>query len=639
MPFQKTLLATAVVGVMFPVHADETQPTLEVMVVTASLTEKTTQTAPAFTSVLSAEDIAAKPLMGLSELLEQTVGINNLTDASGRDQLQLRGLSGSYTLVLINGKRVSSSSALWRGGDFDLSAIPLNSIQQIEVVRGPMSSIYGADAIGGVVNILTKQPTDEWQGTLSGEAVLVDSGDGGTQIRAGISARGGLAENLHLSISAESYDRDAWYSEGETDDSFAPKFEEKKAKNLFSTLRWHVSDQQNIDVDVSYNKDERPYSLYYAPSGYRVQDITRTTLSVTHQGHWDWGKTSIQLQQENGTINDFNSRYDAPQDRELTEDNSYLKAYTTFAVGHANQVTTGVDYRYQVVGDEVSYQDSGDVSISDAAFFLQDEITLTEQLTLTLGGRVDDNEFFGSQFTPRAYVVYQVTDALTLKGGVSEAFKAPQAYQLSEEYHIVSCGGSCFLSGDPSLEPETSANYEFGLAINNDQWDMSAVYFQNEVENMITTLYDAEDNQRYWSNVDEVTTSGIELEGTVNLSERLRIAANFTTLDTEDTGGKSLENRPEQTANINLHWALFPALQATFAYNYMGQQITYVRPAYVTLPAYSRFNLGFSSEISDALILRYGVNNLTDVQTQEEDENFNTYELGRNAYISASYQF
>lgn len=646
MSFKKLLLATAVAGAScsLPTLAQEADDSrLETMVVTASLTEKTTQTAPAFTSVITGNDIIATPITALPEILGQSAGVSDFSDASGRDSLRLRGLDGQYTLILVNGKRVSSSSALWRGGDFDLSSVPLSSIQQVEIVRGPMSSLYGADAMGGVINIITKAPTEEWQGVLNGEVRSVQTGEGGNQARLGVSAQGSLSDTLALSVAGDFLNREAWYIEGEEEGVNSPKLEEKEATNLAATLTWQLADNQKLDFDLGINSDNRPYDTFYAAGDskdFREQEISRNTFGVNYLGQWQWGDTSLQVQREDASIDDFNSRYDAPQKRELSEENLLIKGYTLFKLGGANAVTAGFDYREQTVGDDVSYADTGEVSITDSALFLQDEISLNDKLTLTLGARLDDNEFFGNHLTPRAYLVYEIVEGVALKGGYAEAFKAPGAYQLSSEYSIVSCGGSCFLSGDPELEPETSSNYELGIAVARSNWDLSLVYFKNDVEDMISAQYDAEANQRYWSNVDEVETKGIELEGTVNITDTLSLSGNYTQLDTENiSSGEQLENRPEQLANLRLNWAIVPLLHTSLTANYIGEQTLYVRPAYTTLPSYTRFDLGFSSSITDTFAIRYGVKNLTDVQTQEEDANFNTYELGRNIYLSASYNF
>jgi len=643
MYFKKHAIAAIVVGTLasLPTLAQE-QEQMEVMVITASMTEKTTVTAPAFTTVITADEIASSTVTGLPELIGKTAGVNNLTDSTGRDELQLRGLSGGYTLVLINGKRVSSHGALWRGGDFDLSSIPLSSIKQVEIVRGPMSSLYGADAIGGVINIITKSPTADWEGTVNGESQVINTGDGGSQLRIGIAAQGPLNDQLHLAISAEIYDREAWYSEGDDAGSASPKFEEKQAKNLSTTLRWQLDQQQSLDFDLGYNNDKRPYNIYWSNgtyTDYRDQDIDRTTLGLTHGGEWSWGNTTLQFQHEDSDIYDFNSRYDAPTERRVSETNTSIKGVANFMIGDINAMTIGFDHRQQVIDDNVSYAATGEVSITDTAVFAQDELSLSDNLTLTLGARLDDNEFFGNEFTPRAYLVYQLNDVLTLKGGVGKAFKAPQAYQLSDEYSIISCGGGCFLSGDPSLTPEMSVNYELGIVLSQDAWKLSAVYYKNDVEDMITALYDAVANQRYWANVDQVQISGIEIDGRFDFTDEISITGNVSKLDIETSSDSELENRPEQASNISLNGNFSDLINVSLTFTHTGKQKTYVWPEYTDLPSYNRVDLGFVSYIGNDIKLRYGVKNLTDTQTQEKDENFSTYELGRSLYIGASYDF
>jgi len=153
----------------------------QVVVITAALRNHTVAAAPAFTTVITAEEIAKSPVNGIADLLRETVGVNNAIDSSGRDEIQIRGLAGKYTLMLINGKRVSSGGALWRGSDFDFSSVPLNSIQRIEIVRGPMAALYGSDAIGGVINIITKQPAATWKTSVNGEYRTISNGEKGSK--------------------------------------------------------------------------------------------------------------------------------------------------------------------------------------------------------------------------------------------------------------------------------------------------------------------------------------------------------------------------------------------------------------------------------------------------------------------------
>ena len=486
--YPKSVLATcilAAVSVNAFANDDIKTNEMETIVVSASLTDKTLATAPAFTSVIEAEEIMASAAVSLSDILANAAGVENFSDASGRDELRLRGLGGEYSLVLINGKRISSSSALWRGGDFDLNAVPLNSIERVEIVKGPMSALYGADAIGGVINIITKKVKSEaWQNTLSAMYRNVMTGEGGNEFRLGISSQGALTDSVQLALSAELQDRDAWYIEGKNSGVDSSTLEEKSLKNISSTLNWQVDEQQSVDLDLASNKDDRPHAIYFSNGtfmDYRAQDISRTTLGLTHFGDWGWGTTRIQLQQENAQIDDFNSRYNDPQLRKLEEENTFLRGVTQF-VSQGNAVSIGAEYRKQTVKDDVSFSLSGQAAITDKALFVQDEINIGDALTLTLGGRWDDNEFLWFRILHLELMrFYQASDNITIKGGYSKAYKAPRAHQLVAEYSIISCGGRCFLTGNPDLEAETSESYEIGFMIRQDTWDLSAVYFNNDV--------------------------------------------------------------------------------------------------------------------------------------------------------------
>lgn len=129
----------------------------ETMVVTASSVEQNLKDAPASISVITQEDLQRKPVQNLKDVLKEVPGVQLTNEGDNRKGVSIRGLDSSYTLILVDGKRVNSRNAVFRHNDFDLNWIPVDSIERIEVVRGPMSSLYGSDALGGVVNIITKK--------------------------------------------------------------------------------------------------------------------------------------------------------------------------------------------------------------------------------------------------------------------------------------------------------------------------------------------------------------------------------------------------------------------------------------------------------------------------------------------------
>lgn len=129
----------------------------ETLVVTASASEQNLKDAPASISVITQQDLQRRPVQNLKDVLKEVPGVQLTNEGDNRKGVSLRGLNSSYTLILIDGKRVNSRNAVFRHNDFDLNWIPVEAIERIEVVRGPMSSLYGSDALGGVVNIITKK--------------------------------------------------------------------------------------------------------------------------------------------------------------------------------------------------------------------------------------------------------------------------------------------------------------------------------------------------------------------------------------------------------------------------------------------------------------------------------------------------
>ncbi|MFZ6875168.1 TonB-dependent receptor domain-containing protein [Undibacterium sp. Di27W] len=617
------------------------------VVVTATLRNHSIASAPAFTTVVTAEDIVKSPVNSLADLLRDTVGVNNQTDGTGRDEIQIRGLAGKYTLILVNGKRISSGGALWRGSDFDFSSIPLNSIKRVEIVRGPMAALYGSDAIGGVINIITKTPGKEWTGTFNTEYRKVATGDQGDQYRIGAATSGVINDQLSLAISGEVYDRQPWFSTSAFDPTRPARLEKKQSQNLVTTTTWKLSDAQSLDFDFGYNKDKRPYALYYyayypeykfEAKDYREQEINRYTYGVTHKASWDWCTTTAFLSQEDTAIDDFNSRYNKPQQRLLKENNTYAKVYANTELG-INSLTAGIDLRRQVIKDPLTYLKTGKVSTRSSAIFLEDEISLSKDLHLTLAGRVDDSNTFGNHFSPKTYLSYQVNNVVTVKGGISKAFKAPDAYQLSPEYSVISCAGACYLSGNPNLKPETSTNFEAGFEAHQKGWNMSAVVFKNDVDSMIVSNYDSVKNTRNWINVAKARTSGIELQGDMEINPAFSINANYTHLKADyiDERGKEtkLDNRPADVALLGVNWKATSLLQTGLTAHYIGRQFY----SNAELPSYTRLDWNLSARVRDNLTLRVGVKNLSNVSLEQKSKDFAYFELGRNYYVSATLAF
>ena len=184
---------------------------LEHIVVTASGNQTSVAQAPASISLIDLAEITRQPLKDLVDILESLPGVTNRPTSGGRNGIMIRGLDEDYVLRLVNGKRVSSSNGIWRANNFDNTSIPLQFIERVEVIRGPMSALYGSDAVGGVVNVITKKPAQQWQTHLSFEKSVMQEGQGGDRDKTALVTSGKLNEMLGLTFSAEKAKQDAWF--------------------------------------------------------------------------------------------------------------------------------------------------------------------------------------------------------------------------------------------------------------------------------------------------------------------------------------------------------------------------------------------------------------------------------------------
>lgn len=638
-----SLLATTIVTLLTQQAIAANKAPQADEVITVTTTAHNTRSAPASISLITAEQITAAPINDLSDLLRHEVGIQAETNTNGRSDIGIRGMSGKYTLMLVDGKRLSSSNALWRGGNFDNTPVPLGMIERVEVIRGPMSALYGSDAIGGVINIITKQPGKTWQGAADADFKAIEGKDGGDQHRTNLGFTGPLTDNLLIRMNGELYNRQAWTPPEAANG--IPLLEAKKTRNFASTLSWLVDEQQRFELDYLYNQDERPRDIFRKIGNKihsRQQQNDRNLFGLTHKGSWSWGDTTVMVNYERSKIDDFN---DIPKihQQPKEENNFTLKGYTNLALAN-HYLTLGGEYLDRELVDALSYKDiGGKQSHSQEALFAQDEIGLTDSLSLTLGGRYDHHGSYGSHFTPRGYLVYELSEVVTVKGGVSQAFKAPAPHQYTNGYSTESCGGRCILYGNDKVKPETSTNYELGVIAGEGIWETSATLFYSDIDDMLTVKQLPNSDDRTWYNLKKATTKGLELTGKLDLTEDINLGANYTYLKAEGDQGQALPERPEHKANAKLTWQATERVNAFVSTTYTGTQfIEYGvnnRSVRDKLPSYQTFDLGTGFKVTENVDLRVGITNLTDVRLQEKDPLFRNVEPGRSYYISGSARF
>ncbi|WP_313110496.1 TonB-dependent receptor domain-containing protein [Stutzerimonas nitrititolerans] len=618
---------------------------LEPTVVTATSTERQLNDAPASVTVISREELALRPVQDLEDALRGTPGLQFTGIGMARRGVSIRGMGSEHTLILVNGQRINSAAGAVAHADFDLGWVPVEAIERIEVIRGPMSSLYGSEALGGVVNVITRRGTDAWHGAAQLNGGVREDGRGGQTHQLGVYAGGPLVPGvLGLSLSGETRRRQETPLHRDTSQS---EIEGRDAQSASATLSWTPDTAQRIDFSYANGLEDRwrnTRSAGRAPVEYESSDrIERERFSIAHSGDWAWGSSTLRAYRNTLKRNQRYTNGVVPTSprQELTDD--IIDGSLSLPLADIHLVTFGGEWRKEHLEDGGFV--TGDAQNIHRALFLQDEIQFDPSWSLVLGNRFDQHEQYGWHNSPRAYLIHHVNDALTIKGGGGRGFKAPSLKQLSPGYSAIGGSGMFTIHGNPDLEPETNTTYEISADYQADGWSLNAGIFQNNVRGLIQTVCVSDCGQRgrevrNYDNVDKARIRGLELGGGVDLPANLRWDLNYTYLDAiYRSADRHLGDRARHLANTRLQWSPGAAFSAQLRGEYVGSQLTYSSNTAYGIPAYSLWHLELSQRITDDISLRGGIENLTDEDFSDASDNFTFAEPGRTYHIGVSLRF
>ncbi|MBA1275350.1 TonB-dependent receptor domain-containing protein [Stutzerimonas azotifigens] len=618
---------------------------LEPTVITATSTARQLSDAPASVTVISREELSMRPVQDLEDALRGTPGLQFTGIGMTRRGVSIRGMDSEHTLVLVNGQRINTAAGAVAHADFDLGWVPVEAIERIEVIRGPMSSLYGSEALGGVVNVITRRATDAWHGAAQINGGVREDGRGGQTHQLGVYAGGPLVPGvLGLSLSGETRRRQETPLHGNATQS---EIEGRDADSGEMTLSWTPDTAQRVDFSYANGLEDRwrnTRSAGAAGRDYESSDrIERERFSVAHSGDWSWGRSSLRAYRNTleRTNRYTNGVVPTSPRQELTDD--IVDGSLSVPLADAHLFTFGGEWRKEQLED--GGFTTGEAQIIHRALFLQDEIEFDPAWSLVLGNRFDRHEQFGWHNSPRAYLVHHVNDALTIKGGGGRGFKAATLKQLSPGYSAIGGGGMFTIYGNPELEPEINTTYELNADYQADGWSLTAGLFQNNVRGLIQTVCVSScgirgREVRNYENVDKARIRGLELGGGLDLPADLRWDLNYTYLDAIDrSADRRLGDRARHLANTRLQWTPTAAFTAQVRGEYVGSQLTYSSNTANSVPAYSLWHLELTQRITDSLSIRGGIENLTDEDFSDTSDNFTFAEPGRTYHLGVSLSF
>ncbi|WP_404302494.1 TonB-dependent receptor plug domain-containing protein [Alicycliphilus denitrificans] len=610
---------------------------LPAVTVTATMTEQDARTAPASVTVITAEELAER---NASDLLDAVRGAPGITltgrQVGGRKTLALRGLEGKHTLTLIDGRRISASDDVIGHSDYQYGWLPISAIERIEVIRGPMSALYGSEALGGVINIISKKPRDRWSGSVGVSGATGLASDAASEGGTSVYAAGPLGERARLSVNAEYAQRNAT---PDVDDRRYSEIEGRKPRNLGLNAEFDLTARQRLQAGISDGKELRLYDdVNSAGRTYRNRyDLDRRQTHVGWTG--DFGDTKAQLRAYRSEMSVVNTRTNGvaptrPQD--MRDD--VVDGHVTLRRG-GHQIALGGEWRSEELVN--AGLKGGRDDVTHKALFVQDEFALGANLMATLGLRADHHGIFGSELSPRAYLVWEASPRLVVKGGYGHAFKAPTLKQISPNY--VGAEGPHSFLGNANIQPETSNSLEIGADWQAAPgWSLRATAFHTEVKQLITYRLQQQIGVRriyQYDNVDAARIQGLEAGFTWAITPQLAWSTDATLLHTRDkTTGQRLNDRPRASVASHLAWRAV-GWDARLGLQHTGGQDS----SGYRLPAYTLWNasLGRAWKLNatQSLQFRAGLENLGNARLAEKSPNFGYAEQGRRVFLSARLDF
>ncbi|MBK4714709.1 MULTISPECIES: TonB-dependent siderophore receptor [Tenebrionibacter/Tenebrionicola group] len=537
-------------------------------------------------STITADEIRKRPpARDVSEIIRTMPGVNLTGNATSGQrgnnrQIDIRGMGPENTLILIDGKPVTSRNAIrlgWRGERDtrgDTSWVPPEMIERIDVIRGPAAARYGNGAAGGVVNIITKRSDKTWHGSWDAYFNAPEHKAEGATKRTNFSLTGPLGGDVSFRLwgNLDKTQADSQYinanhrSErtGIYADTLPAGREGVVNKSINGQARWDFAPMQSLEFETGYNRQGNLYAgdtqntntsdLVKKKYGAETNRTYRQTYALTWNGGWDNGVTSNTWAQyvhtrnsrigeglAGGTEGLFSS--DKFVDIDLSDVMLHSEVNVPFDLLVNQTLTLGAEWNQQKMKDNASNTQAltggpvngaastGRSPYSQAeifSLFAEDNMALTDSTMLTPALRFDRHSIVGNNWSPSLNLTQGLNDDLTLKMGIARAYKAPNLYQTNPNYILYSkgqgcyaSGGACYLQGNDNLNAETSINKEIGLEFKRDDWLAGVTWFRNDYRDKIEAGYSPLSSNNAGTDIykwENVPKAVVEgLEGTLNV--------------------------------------------------------------------------------------------------------------------------
>ncbi len=607
----RSILYATAAAVLFPLSAwAQSDPdTLSEVVVTATRLPAIVADTPG-ARVIDRAVIEQRGAVFAADILNDVPGLSVVRSGAfgGVAQVRMRGATPGKTLVLVDGVPVNDPAEV--NGAFDFSGLELSDIERIEVLSGPQSSLWGSDAIGGVIAFKTRD--------LDGLNANLEAGSFGT-------VRGRLAAG----VSAEQYGFGAWVSHFDTDGISAadeadgnPEADGFTSTTIGARGRYAFKPGVAVDGSVRWTDSEVDLDGYPAPT-YALADTLDTQASEQWSG---FGRLRLNAP---GLAHQFSVSASDITREVVSSFPSVFEADRQVFRWQADGSAAGVDF---VVGAERE-DTEGSLSsglteeLGTSSAFATARIDPTDRLSLTGALRFDDTDDFGSKTTGRVSGAFEAGAGFILSAAYGTGFKAPSISQAVCDF--------CFSSQPfPVLRPETAEGYEGAIGWGSADGRVAGrlTFYRLNVEDQITYVFDPVTFDSAYVNVAETATDGVELEGRGRLGGGFDLTVAYAWTDARDeTTGARLLRVPEQSGSATLGWSRERLSGALTVRGESDQDDAGgVRDAFVTA------HLNGSYALTDKVTLTARIENLADERYQQV---LGYGEPGRSGYVGVRLRY
>ncbi len=645
---------------------------LDQVVVTATRSEKALKDAPVITQVITAKDISNRGITNVQDVLAQDIpGLEFQRGGFGSD-IKMQGLEAKNILILIDGERMAGES----GGNVDYSRLNTDNVERIEIVKGAASALYGSQAMGGVINIITKKSKKKWEvsaGARWAQMNEVNYPDLENDDDKYESKKNLDLQNLNINaaigfklkwisgrtdFTAKSFDGYQLYDKnGITKDYINLDTVIYDALNPFPTGINGYKDysiKQRLDIPISKKMNLQLKGSYYNHDEY---DFVPDNVFQNFEDYSYGGKLDYAISSKYNLIASYHydnyrkfDYYEKLGEKEVNYRNIFInpKLIGSAKLGKYQELTSGVEYLSESLMTGLFAGNANtEKKNATSVFFLQDDVNFNKYWNLIIGARVDYHTAFGTHLSPKLSGMYK-KKSWAFRANYAKGFRSPSLKELYMDWPIA----WFTIKGDENLKPETNNYFSGSVEYTKGFINTSVTAYYNKLENKIDGIWQNGQTVYQYVNVSEAELSGIEIMTQMRIYKHFLLSGAYSYLRDKRPQGELVSSASPHSGNVKLAYSFYRKkyrlninlsaniigakdYQVSEQINYRGQKVEGIYP--VHFDAYSIWRIAVSQHFLNGVNITLGVDNIFNFTADVVSFNTST-SPGRRAFVSMNIQ-